>query len=199
MWLTRTSVTSSRKQPKRLSHADIEATIFHAEMWSVNSSIERSCSLLREMTQVWLLQFYLSSLTGSKEINGPRQFRASIFHTLVKKHGVFLNNFTGRLLDSSRHCSVSVDAIASQLVRSGRCKTVDGKSFRLVSVNIFDTFSQKEFTAALQHLKPGKALGPDFIFPELIIHARAALKSWLCDFLPVCTDSKFPRSAEEHL
>ena len=48
---------------------------------------------------------------------------------------------------------------------------------------ISDTFSQREFTAALQHLKPGKALGPDSICLELIIHAGAALKSWLCDFL----------------
>ena len=44
-------------------------------------------------------------------------------------------------------------------------------------VNISYTFSQREFTAALQHLKPGKASGPDSIGPELILHAGAALKS----------------------
>ena len=33
-------------------------------------------------------------------------------------------------------------------------------------VNIFDTFSQKEFTAALQRLKLGKAPGPNSICPE---------------------------------
>ena len=54
------------------------------------------------------------------------------------------------------------------------------------AVNISDNFSQREFTAALQHLKPGKAPGPDSIFPELILHARAALKSWLCDFISSC-------------
>ena len=72
----------------------------------------------------------------------------------------------------------------------------DRKSFRLVSqevcdlwkattpdpVNISDTFSQREFTAALQHLKPGKSAGPNFICPELIIHAGAVLKSSLRDF-----------------
>ena len=42
-------------------------------------------------------------------------------------------------------------------------------------VNISDTFSQREFTAALQHLKTGKAPGLDSICPELIIHAGAAL------------------------
>ena len=56
-------------------------------------------------------------------------------------------------------------------------------------VNIYDTFSQREFTAALQHLKPGKAPGPDFICPVLILHAGGALKSWLRDFLSCC----FPR------
>ena len=54
------------------------------------------------------------------------------------------------------------------------------------AVNISDNFSQREFAAALQHLKPGKALGPDSICPELILHARAALKSWLHDFISSC-------------
>ena len=86
------------------------------------------------------------------------------------------------------------------MVRNGKYEAVDRKSSRLVyqevsdlwrvttpdAVNISDNFSQREFTAALQHLKPGKALGPDSICPELILHARAALKSWLHDFLSSC-------------
>ena len=74
--------------------------------------------------------------------------------------------------------------------RNGKYEAVDHKSSRHLSqeesdlwrattpdaVNISDNFSQREFTAALQHLKPGKAL-----------------------FLPVCADSKFPRSGEERL
>ena len=86
------------------------------------------------------------------------------------------------------------------LVRNGKYEAVDRTSSRLVSqevsdlwrattpdpVNISNTFSQREFTAALQHLKPGKAPGPDSICPELIIHAGAALKSWLRDFLSSC-------------
>ena len=54
------------------------------------------------------------------------------------------------------------------------------------AVNISDIFSQTEFTAALEHLKPTKAPGPDSICPELIIHAGAALKSWLRDYLSFC-------------
>ena len=53
-------------------------------------------------------------------------------------------------------------------------------------VNISDSFLRREFTAALQHLKPGKAPRPDSICPKLILHSGAALKSWLCDFLSSC-------------
>ena len=54
------------------------------------------------------------------------------------------------------------------------------------AVNISDSFSQRAFTASLQHLKPGKAPGPDSICSELILHVGAALKSWLRDFLSSC-------------
>ena len=96
----------------------------------------------------------------------------------------------------------------------GKCEAVDRKSSRLVSqevsdlwrattpdaVNISNNFSQKKFTASLQHFKPGKTPGPDSICPELILHAGAALKSWLRDFLSSCLRRlKFPRSGEERL
>ena len=125
-----------------------------------------------------------------------------------------MNNLTGRSRHSPRHCPVSANAIASQLVRNGKYEAVDRKSSGLVSqevsdlwrattpdvVNISDKFSQREFTAALQQLKPGEVPGPDSIWPELILHAGAALKSWLRDFISSClADFKFPRSGEEHL
>ena len=109
-----------------------------------------------------------------------------------------LNNLTvGRSRHFPRHCPVSADAIASQLVRNGKYEAVDRKSSRLVyqevsdlwraitpdAVNISDDFSQREFAAALQHLKPGKASGPDSICSELILHTGAALKSWLRDLI----------------
>ena len=111
-----------------------------------------------------------------------------------------LNSLTGRSRHFPCYCPISADAIASQLVRNGKYEAVDCKSSRLVSqevsdlwrattpdaVNISDNFSQREFATALQHLKPGKAPGPDSICSELILHARAALKSWLRDFLSFC-------------
>ena len=51
------------------------------------------------------------------------------------------------------------------------------------TVSISDNFGQREFIAAIQHLKPGKTPGPDSICSDLILHAGAALKSWLRDFL----------------
>ena len=54
------------------------------------------------------------------------------------------------------------------------------------AVNISGDFSPKEFAAALNHLKPGKAPGPDPICPELLIHAGPGLKLWLCGFLSSC-------------
>ena len=53
-------------------------------------------------------------------------------------------------------------------------------------VNIYKSFISQEFAAALKHLKPGKAPDPDSFCPEQIIHARAALNSWLCGFLSSC-------------
>ena len=52
--------------------------------------------------------------------------------------------------------------------------------------NVSGSFSHREFAAALQHLKPGKAPEPDSICQELIIHAGAGLKSWLRGFLFCC-------------
>ena len=107
---------------------------------------------------------------------------------------------TGRLRYSPHHCPVSTDAIAFELVRNGRYETVDRKSIRLVSqavsnlwkattpdqVNISKNFSQREFTAALQHLELGKAPGPDGAGPGAPSGPGAALKYWLRDFLSFC-------------
>ena len=110
-----------------------------------------------------------------------------------------MNNLTGRSRHSPRHCPVSANAIASRLVRNGKYEAVDRKSSRLVFQEVSDLWrsatpdavkisdkKQREFAAALQYLKPGKAPGPNSICHELILHAGAALKSWLRDFLSSC-------------
>ena len=113
--------------------------------------------------------------------------RSIDFSHSSRKAWSVLNNLTGRSRHSSRHCSVSANSIAFQLVRNGRYEAVDRNLSRLASqqasdlwrattsepTNISENFSQREFTAALQHLKPGKAPAPDSICPELIVHAGA--------------------------
>ena len=107
-----------------------------------------------------------------------------------RKAWSIINNLTGRSRHSPRNCPVLANAIAAQLVRNGKYEGVDRESSRLISqevsdrwralipspVNLYGDFSPREFAAALQHVKPGKAPGPDSICPELIIHAGTALK-----------------------
>ena len=142
----------------------------------------------------------LAKLDRKRRDRWSEAVRSIDFSHSSRKAWSILNNLTGRSRHSPRHCPVSADAIASQLVRNGKYEAVDRKSSRLVfqevsdlwratipdAVNISDKFSQRGFAAALQHLKPGKAPGPDSICPELILHAGTALKSWLRDFLSSC-------------
>ena len=79
-----------------------------------------------------------------------------------------------RLLTASH-----LDLVSQEVSNLWRATTPD-------AVNISDNFSQREFAAGLQHLKPNKAPGPDSICSELILHAGAALKSWLREFLSSC-------------
>jgi len=59
-------------------------------------------------------------------------------------------------------------------------------------------FAPNQLAAAIRRLKPGKFPGLDSIFPDFILKAGSALKSWFCDFLiPACDNSKFKKSVEE--
>ena len=191
MRLTRTSVTPLRKQPKRLSHAGIEITIFRVGMQSVNPSIKAFLPSPQGDDSSLTATALLAKIDRKGRDRWSEAVRSIDFSHSSRKVWSILNNLTGRSRYSLRHCPVSANAIASQLVRNGKYEAVDCKSSRLVSqevsdlwrattpdpVNIFDNFSQREFTVALHHLKPGKAPGPDSICPELRLHAGAALKS----------------------
>ena len=116
----------------------------------------------------------LTKLDRKRRDRWSEAVRSIDFSHSSRKAWSILNNLTGRSRHSPRHCPVSADAIASQLVRNGKYEIVDRKSSRLVfqevsdlwrattpdAVNISDNFLQREFAAALQHLKPGKAPGP---------------------------------------
>ena len=110
------------------------------------------------------------------------------------------NNLTSRSRQSHRRCLVSANAIARHLVKNGKYEDANRKASKLVmqelsnlwratatdAVNIVGDFSPREFAVALHYLKPSKALGPDSICLELVIHADPGLKLWLCGFLSFC-------------
>ena len=140
----------------------------------------------------------LAKLDRKRSDRWSEAVRSIDFPDSSRKAWSILNNLTGRSRHSFCHCLVSTNAITYQLVKNGKYEAADCKSSQLVfqevsdlwratdAVNISDIFSQREFTASLQHLKPGKTPGPDSICSELILHAGAALKSWLRDFLSSC-------------
>ena len=142
----------------------------------------------------------LSRLDRKRTDRWSEAFQTTDFSHSSRKAWSILNNLTGRSRRSPRHCAVSANAIASVLVNNGKYEDIDRKSSRLMSqevsdlwrasttsaVNVCGSFTPSEIAAAFKHLKPGKAPGPDSICPELLLHAGAALKSWLCGFLSSC-------------
>ena len=121
------------------------------------------CSLYR------LLKFGFTALLVNFDRKRRNRWSEAIWsnnfsHSSCKAWNV-LNNLTGRSRHSSRHFPVSADAIASQLVRNGRYESSRlvsqkvsnlWKPTTLNSVNISENFSQREFTAALQHFNQVK-------------------------------------------
>ena len=111
----------------------------------------------------------INNLTG-----GSRNTRC--FYPISKK----LNSITARKKSGvqTKDCE-SARPVAKEVSDLWRIPTPIGKS-------ISGDFTLEKFTSALQQLKLGKAPGPDSIFPEIILHAGAALKSWLNKFLSSC-------------
>ena len=111
-----------------------------------------------------------------------------------------LNNLTGGSRQSPCQYPVSANAIASQLVKNGKYEGANREISRSVmqelsdlgratapdAINISGNFAPREFAAALHHLKPDKAPGPDSICTELFIHAGPGLKFWQRGFLFSC-------------
>ena len=132
----------------------------------------------------------LLSRIQQKQEQWEEDFNSIEFSHSSRKAWRTLNKLTGRSGRSSHLCPVSANSIASQLVKNGahdnkqlsdlwKILTPEGHS-------ISEPFRPEKFAAALTCLKPGKSLGLDSIFPEFILHAGSALKSWFCDFLNSC-------------
>ena len=207
MWIrpTRTFAIPSAKQPRKLSHAVVVTPTFaetfgrgpHAKCEALYQTFLQTPAGDQSSRAATALITWLDKKRRDRWSEAVRNIDFS--HSSRKAWSI-INNLTGRSRHSPRNCSVSANAIAAQLVRNGKYEGVDRESSRLISqevsdrwralipspVNPFGDFSPREFAAALQHVKLGKAPGPDSICPELIIHAGTALKSWLRGFLSSC-------------
>ena len=60
------------------------------------------------------------------------------FSRFSRKTCKMLNNLTGRSRRSPRHCAVSANAIAFQLIRNGRYEGIDRESSRLITQDVSD-------------------------------------------------------------
>ena len=74
----------------------------------------------------------LAKLDRKRRDRWSEAVRSIDFSHSSRKAWSILNNLTGRSRHSPRHCPVSANAIASQLVRNGKYEAVDRKSSRLV-------------------------------------------------------------------
>ena len=75
----------------------------------------------------------LAKLDRKRRDPWSKAVRSIDFSHSSRKAWSILNNLTGRSRHSPRHCLVSADAIASQLVKNGKYEAADRKSSRLVS------------------------------------------------------------------
>ena len=69
----------------------------------------------------------LAKLDRKRRDRWSEAVRSIDFSHSSRKAWSILNNLTGRSRHSPRHCPVSADAIASQLVRNGKYEAVDHK------------------------------------------------------------------------
>jgi len=142
----------------------------------------------------------LSQLGQKKQERWEEAVNSINFSRSSRKAWRTINKLTGRSGCSFHQCHVSPNSIASQLVKNGAHKTGDRESTRLVNKELSDLwkiltpeghsisepFSPEEIATAHRRLKLGKFPGLDSIFAEFILHARLALKFWICDFLTSC-------------
>ena len=142
----------------------------------------------------------LSGLERKKQERWEEAVNSIDFSHSSRKAWSTINKLTGRSGRSSHLCPVLANSIASQLVKNGAHRTRGREPTRLVNKqqsdlwkiptleghSISEPFRPAELAASHRRLKPGKSPGLDSIFPEFILHAGSALKSWFCNSLISC-------------
>ena len=144
--------------------------------------------------------FLLYRLKQKNQERWKKAFNSIDFSHSCRKVWRTINKLSDRSGRSSRLCSVLANSIAWQLVKNGAHRTAGCESSRSIKKklsdlwqiptpeghSIYGPYRPEELAAAFRRLKPGKSPGLNSIFPELILHAGSALKSWFCDFLTSC-------------
>ena len=185
---------------KKLSHVDVDATTPHAGMKSVKASTNNFTSAPDEPESRRTASALLQKLDEERRRRWNEAVQSIDFIPSSRRAWTIINNLTGHSRHPPRQCSISANAISSQLIRNRKYETRDRETTRLVREETSELwkiptpsgssstseFSRAEFVDALHKLKPGKARGPDQICPELILYAGPIIKSWLRKFLSSC-------------
>ena len=138
MRLTRTSVTPLRKTVKKTIPRGYQNNFIPCWNVECESLYKTFLHSLQGDDLSLAAKALLAKLDRKRRNRWSEAVRSIDFSHSSRKEWGILNNLTGRSRHSPRHCPVSADAIASQLVRNGKYEAVDRKSSRLVSQEVFD-------------------------------------------------------------
>ena len=211
LWrLIRTFAVPLSKWPKGPSHKVAETTMYHGGIRSVTIFIAPSGKPPMGKNLAVLSQHCCPILTSEGTKVGMKPFILLASHTPAIKHGILR---MGWQVGRAHLLQMSTNSISSQVMRNGIFPVIDLESAWLMALEVSDLwraltpdshsfssdFTIEELMSALQHLKPGKAPGPDSIYPHLILHAGTEMKSWLCESLYSCLlNLKIPKIWREH-
>ena len=179
IWHSRTSAMSSEQQPNILSHTAFEIITHRVEMLCARTSTGHFRSRLKGNDFNGAATVLLLRLDKTRRDRWSEAVQTIDFSHYSRKAWSILNNLTDRSRRSPRHCAVSANAIAFQLIRNGRYEGIHPESSRLISkevsdlwratptnpVNISESFTSQRVRCCPQTSKTRKISRPRFYFP----------------------------------
>ena len=99
-----------------------EIIVYHVGMPSVTTSTKHYCNTVKGMNLAELLQLCLPGLTGNGGIEWSEVVQNIDFSHSSRVAWSTLNNLIGTSRQSPRQCSVSANATANQLVKTGNTR-----------------------------------------------------------------------------
>ena len=129
---------SSDQKPNILSHAVVEITTYRVGILRFESLYRTFLQSLEGSDSNRVATALLLRLDKKCKDWWSEAVQTIDFLHSSRKAWSTLNNLTGRSRHSPRHCAVSANAIASQLIGNGRYEGIDGESSRLISQEVSD-------------------------------------------------------------